>query len=251
MTVRRGSGLIYVEITMDADGFYFVPAHSDKPKRIYLQLLVGTVHQDDLEEELRKAGAEPLPQDVHRSAHSVPEYVVVAVTAGPGIWLALRTAIRGLAERHRHKGFAIELPGGGTFSADGHSAKEVALLLTAAERLFEHQNQTPDHHFAAVDRVARQLLAHRADLVVPDEPWASIVSVISPLDAVAALLDDCQTVRQRHDLVGFLTQVVEGYRLLEEMTGDQVATTVEADRALTAVAEVIRDLPHGIFGNEP
>ncbi|MFG3518536.1 hypothetical protein [Streptomyces bobili] len=134
-------------------------------------------------------------------------------------------------------------------SADGHSAKEVARLLSAAEGLFEHVSQTPDQHFVAVDRVARQLLAHRADLVVP-EPWATIVSIDSSLDGVAALLDDCRTMQQRHALVGFLTGVVNGNRNLEDMTGQPAATTAESQQALAAVAEVIRDLPRGIFENE-
>lgn len=234
---------------MEADGFYFGPTRNDEPQRIYLRLLRGIGHEA-FEEELRKSGAVPLPQDFYKSAHSLPDYAIIAVTAGPGVWLALRAAIRGLSERHRHKAFLLELPSGGSISADGHSAKEVARLLTAAEQLFEHQKQTPDQHFAAVERVARQLLAHRADFVVP-EPWVAIVPVDAAFDGVAALLDDCRTMRQRHALVGFLNQVVWGNDNLEVMTGQPAATTAEAQQALTAVAEVIRDLPSGIFENEP
>ncbi|MGW0886111.1 hypothetical protein [Streptomyces sp. NPDC002671] len=248
MAARKESSIIWVEITMEADGFYFLPTRNDEPQRIYLRLPSGT-GQGALEEELHKAGAEPLRQDVGHSARSLPEYAIIAVTAGPGIWLTLRAAVRGVAERHRHKGFILELPDGGAIHADGHSAKEVARLLTAAEQLFEHQKQTPDQHFVAVDRAARQLLAHRADLVVP-ESWATLVSVDSSLDGVAALLDDCRTMRQRHALVGFLTGVVQSNRNLEDMTGQPAATTAEARQALTAVAEVIRGLPRGIFENE-
>ncbi|MGW3249446.1 hypothetical protein ACWDCX_02575 [Streptomyces fungicidicus] len=249
MAMREESRLIYAEITMKADGFYFCPTRNDEPQRIYIQLWRGNVHEA-FEEELRRAGAVPLPQDIYHRAQNLPDYAIIAVIAGPGVWLALRAAIRGIAERHRHKGFLLELPDGGTISADGHSAKEVARLLTAAEQLLEHQNQTPDRHFVAVERVARQLLAHRAGFVVP-ESWATLVSVGSSLDGVAALIDDCRTMRQRHALVGFLTQVVNDNRNLEEMTGQPAATTAEAQEALTAVAEVIRGLPRRIFENEP
>ncbi|WP_208903135.1 hypothetical protein [Streptomyces incarnatus] len=234
-------------ITMEADNFYFRPTRIGEPQRIYLRLEPVTGHAA-LEEELRKAGAEPLPQDEYHSARSLPDYAVIAVTAGPGIWLALRAAIRGLAERHRHKGFILELSGGHTMSADGHSAKEVARLLVAAEQLLQCQNRTQDQHFDAVDRVARQLLAHRADLVIP-EPWGALISVDSSLDGAAALLDDCRTTRQRHALVGFLAEVVRSNGNLEDMAGQSVATTTEAQQALAAVADVIRGLPRGIFEN--
>ncbi|MGW2036025.1 hypothetical protein [Streptomyces sp. NPDC001811] len=249
MTMREESRLIYAEITMEADGFYFRPTRNGEPQRIYIQLWRGT-GREAFEEELRRAGAVPLPQDIYHRAWDLPDYGIIALTAGPGIWLALRAAIRGIAERHRHKGFLLELPDGGSISADGHSAKEVARLLTAAEQLFERQKQTPDQHFVAVERVARQLLDHRAGFVVP-ESWATFVSVGPSLDGVAALLDDCRTMRQRHALVGLLTQVVNDNRKLEDMTGQPAATTAEAQQALTAVAEVVRGLPRGIFENEP
>lgn len=65
-----------------------------------------------------------------------PVHVVVGVTAAPGIWLNLRAAITALSARHRDKTFRLELSGGESIEANGHSARDVERLLKAAAEVY-------------------------------------------------------------------------------------------------------------------
>ncbi|MHA4818998.1 hypothetical protein ACXZ65_32140 [Streptomyces aculeolatus] len=65
-----------------------------------------------------------------------PVHYVIGVTAAPGIWLNLRAAINSLGARNKAKTFRLELSGGESIEANGHSAEDVEKLLKAAMEVY-------------------------------------------------------------------------------------------------------------------
>ena len=211
----------------------------------------------ELQYELSIAGSAPLPPRIGY-AGTVSHYVPFALAAVPGVWLTLCTVIHALAERHRHKTFRVELPGGGIVSADGQSAQDVAQLLNAAEVLFERQLQahlaseqqqleTTEPYFALVDQAAQRLLEHRRDLGIPEGAFEGY-PLRHALDEMADLLTDCRTMRQRSILAHRLGRVVWLLHQLEQRSGNPTSTTDEAQQALAAAAQVVENLPEEVFG---
>ncbi|MDX3213979.1 hypothetical protein PV318_00170 [Streptomyces sp. ME02-6991-2B] len=68
-------------------------------------------------------------------AHTGDTPALIALAATPGVWLVLRQVIKGMSERNKDKTFTVVLGDGTEMSADGHSAKDVERLLTAAQTL--------------------------------------------------------------------------------------------------------------------
>ncbi|MCX4659109.1 hypothetical protein [Streptomyces uncialis] len=65
-----------------------------------------------------------------------PVHFVIGVTAGPGVWLNLRAAITALGARNKEKTFRLELSGGESIEANGHSAKDIEKLLKTAMEVY-------------------------------------------------------------------------------------------------------------------
>ncbi|WP_327292448.1 hypothetical protein [Streptomyces sp. NBC_01198] len=76
----------------------------------------------------------------------------LGVFVAPGVWVAINSAIRGLAERNKGKEFQIELLSGETVVVNGHSAREVEKLLCAARDLMERTDWTGEE----LEEVARE-----------------------------------------------------------------------------------------------
>ncbi|MGX1913646.1 hypothetical protein ACWIID_33105 [Streptomyces phaeochromogenes] len=224
--------------------FGFSPS-AEAPGVVYLE--VSRDIEAELWSELLRADAALLEDRASLQIARVPDYVVVALAAAPGAWLALRTAIRAVADRHKHKTFHVELPGGGAISADGQSAQDVTRLLETAQTLFEREAQARitdiDRHYAALAHAAQQLLANRDGLSVDE-------SVTNYLDATAeALVDWAAGSRQRSWLSWCLSNSVMSLWALQLRSSSPAATTEEARQALTAAAEALANPPADPFFN--
>ncbi len=193
---------------------------------------------EGLEAELQRAGTVPLPRPLYLRV-DVPAYVTVVLAAAPGVWLTLRTAIRALADRNKQKTFHLYL-GDAEMIADGHSVEDVARLLEAAQTLFERQISAPDEAeredlpYAAMVQAARQLLAHRGNLVVDED-------VSGRLDTVSQCIDDSTLWEVA---VVCLDLAVERLVRLERDNDRPSATTPEATLALHTAVEILKQFPH-------
>ncbi|MEW2161328.1 hypothetical protein AB0950_40075 [Streptomyces sp. NPDC007189] len=194
--------------------------------------------QEELEAELQRAGATPLPRP-HYLRLDVPTYATVVLAAAPGVWLTLRTAIRALADRNKQKTFRLYL-GDAEMIADGHSVKDVTRLLETAQTLFERQTSASDEtegealSYAAVEQAARQLLVQRDGLAVDEH-------ISGCLDRMAQYIDDP---RLWELVVVNLDMAVDGLVRLERDNDRPSAVTPEATLSLNAAAEILKQFLH-------
>ncbi|WP_182604532.1 hypothetical protein [Streptomyces alkaliphilus] len=65
-----------------------------------------------------------------------PTLAIIGMSVGPFLWANLQRAIQAICARHKDKKFELTLSSGEKMTADGHSAKDVQLLLKATAELY-------------------------------------------------------------------------------------------------------------------
>ncbi|MFE7778515.1 hypothetical protein ACFU5O_32480 [Streptomyces sp. NPDC057445] len=107
--------------------------------------------------------------------------------------------------------------------------------IAAAERAERRREDGARRVHVLTERIARQLLEHRADIIQDGE-------VTDWLDEVAAVLVDCRTPTQQVSLATYVAATVRALKQVEQRTARPAATTEEA-RLVIAAAMALQDQP--------
>ncbi|HVQ39018.1 MAG TPA: hypothetical protein VMS31_15885 [Pyrinomonadaceae bacterium] len=209
----------------------------DTDTRDEFQIEVDWNDEENVRRALREAGA-PLhePYDA-LDVESTPQFVVIAIAASSGAWLCIRTAIKGLAERNRHKTFRLVLSDGTHLVADGYSIDQLARLVQLVsdqyvERLKEMEN--PQDLRQAIAQVTKKLLDHR-------RTWSADETVDFCLEQAVRLIDNPHSEGQE-ELPKWVALAVKRIRELNSSTDSAPAGSEDAKRVLDEATKLLTQI---------